>query len=93
MAWFIVEIKYVPGKVADVRPRHREFLQSLAEQGRVAIAGPLGDDTGGVVLYQADSAEALEELIDKDPYHLEGVIAERTVREFKPTLGAWLPQS
>ena len=42
MAWFLVEITYVQEKLADVRPRHRAFLQALAEQGKVAIGGPLG---------------------------------------------------
>ncbi|HKN55659.1 MAG TPA: YciI family protein [Amycolatopsis sp.] len=91
MAWFLVEITYVQEKLADVRPRHRAFLQALAEQGKVAIGGPLGDGTGGISLYQAEDEAALHELINQDPYHLEGVVAKRTVREFKPVLGAWVP--
>lgn len=93
MAWYLVEIRYVQEKLAEVRPRHREFLQDLAAQGRVAVAGPFGDGTGGLVLYQADDEAALTALIDQDPYHLEGVIAERTVREFKPLIGAWVPEA
>ncbi|MBK1784760.1 YciI family protein [Prauserella cavernicola] len=92
MAWFLVEIRYVPEKFAEVRPRHREFLVSLAEQGVVAVAGPVDNDTGGVSLYQAENREELQKLIDQDPYHLEGAIAERTVREFKPVIGAWVPK-
>jgi uncharacterized protein YciI len=91
MALYLVEIRYVQEKLAEVRPRHREFLAGLAELGTVAVAGPLADGTGGVVLYQADNREQLQDIIDADPYHLEGVVAERTVREFTPVLGAWLP--
>lgn len=91
MAWYLVEIRYVPGKVADVRPRHREFLTELAQRGTVAIAGPLADDTGGVVLIQAENEDALHEIIDTDPYYTDGVVAERSVREFKPVLGSWVP--
>ncbi len=91
MAWFLVEITYVQEKMPDVRPRHREFLSRLAEEGRVAVAGPLGDGTGGVTLYQADDEAHLKETIDQDPYFLEGVVAERSIREFKPVIGAWLP--
>ncbi|RBM12939.1 hypothetical protein DI005_31340 [Prauserella sp. PE36] len=91
MAWFLVEIEYVPEKFAEVRPRHRDFLVSLAEQGVVAIAGPVDDDKGGVAMYQAENREELQKLIDQDPYHLEGAIAQRKVREFKPVIGAWLP--
>ena len=91
MAWYLVEIRYVQEKLAEVRPRHREFLNRLVAAGTVAIAGPFADNTGGVVLYQAADAESLQELLDQDPYAIEGVIAERTVREFNPVLGAWLP--
>jgi uncharacterized protein YciI len=91
MAWFFVEIRYVQEKYAEVRPRHREFLAKLAAAGTVAVAGPLADGSGGVTLYQAEDEAALQEIIDQDPYHLEGAIAERTVRGFKPTIGAWVP--
>jgi hypothetical protein len=90
MAWFLVEVRYVPDKYGEVRPRHREYLKKLTADGTVAVAGPLGDDSGGVTLMRADDAEALQKIIDTDPYYLEGAIAERTVREFKPVLGAWV---
>lgn len=91
MAWYLVEIRYERDKMPAVRPRHREFLGRLVEQGKVAIAGPLADETGGVVLIEAADRTALHEIIDTDPYYTEGVVAERSVREFKPVLGAWLP--
>ncbi|WP_020669338.1 YciI family protein [Amycolatopsis nigrescens] len=93
MAWYLVEIRYVQEKLAEVRPRHREFLNRLAAEGVVAVAGPLGDNSGGISLYRAENEAALQELIDQDPYHLEGAIAERTVREFKPVIGAWVPDA
>ncbi|MGH3449220.1 MAG: YciI family protein [Haloechinothrix sp.] len=91
MAWYLVEIRYVPEKLAEVRPRHRDFLKALADQGQVAVAGPLGDNSGGVMLIQADNLAALHQIIDTDPYYTDGVVAERSVREFKPVLGAWVP--
>jgi uncharacterized protein YciI len=93
MAWYLVEITYVQEKMPEVRPRHREFLRNLAAEGRVAVAGPLGDGTGGITLYQADDEAHLQETIGKDPYYLEGVVAERTIREFKPVIGAWVPDA
>jgi uncharacterized protein YciI len=91
MAWYLVEIRYVQEKYGEVRPRHREFLGRLAAEGVVALAGPLADETGGITLYQAENEAALQAIIDQDPYHLEGAVAERTVREYKPAIGAWLP--
>jgi uncharacterized protein YciI len=91
MAWFLVEITYVQDRYLDVRWRHRDFLQRLAADGTVTVAGPLADDTGSVALYRAEDADALRKVLDQDPYHLEGAIAERTVREFRPIIGAWVP--
>ncbi|OQO90568.1 YciI family protein [Saccharomonospora piscinae] len=90
MAWFVVQQRYVPEGFAAVRPRHREYLSSLVEDGTVAVAGPVDGDTGGMVVYRAQDREHLQRLLDADPYSVEGVIAERTVQEFTPVLGAWL---
>ncbi|EID54460.1 YciI family protein [Saccharomonospora xinjiangensis] len=90
MAWFVVEQTYMPERFAEVRPRHREYLSSLVADGTVAVAGPVDGDKGGMVIYRVRDADHLQEIIDADPYHLEGAIAERTVREFKPVLGSWL---
>lgn len=91
MTWFLVETRYVPEKYGEVRPRHREWLGGLAEAGTVAVAGPLGDDSGGVLVIQGEDRDAVEQLLDADPYHLEGALAQRTVREYKPVMGAWVP--
>ncbi|WP_370945614.1 YciI family protein [Amycolatopsis sp. cg5] len=91
MAWFFVEIRYVQEKFGEVRPRHREFLTKLADDGVVAVAGPLTDGTGGVTLYQAEDETALLDIINQDPYYLEGAVAERTIRGFNPVIGAWVP--
>lgn len=91
MAWFLVETRYVQEKFAEVRSRHREFLAELAARGTVAVAGPLADGTGGILLCQAEDEAALYEILNRDPYHLEGALAARSVRGFEPKLGAWLP--
>lgn len=91
MSWYLVEIKYVPEKMPAVRPVHRQFIAGLAAEGRVAVAGPFADDTGGAMLIEAADLEALHEVIDTDPYFTGGVVAERSVREYRPVLGAWLP--
>ncbi|TCP54122.1 hypothetical protein EV191_103163 [Tamaricihabitans halophyticus] len=93
MAWYLVEIRYVPEKLAEVRPKHRAYLAELAEQGVVAMAGPLADDTGGILLIQAEQEQELYERLNADPYYTEGVIAERTVRGYRPLLGSWVPAS
>lgn len=93
MSWYIVENRYVLEKFREVRPRHRDYLLALAEQGRVAVAGPMADNTGGLALFRADDLDDLHKMIDADPYYTEGAVAERTVREFIPVLGSWVPSA
>lgn len=90
MKAFLVQTRYVPDRYQEVRPRHREYLRKLAEDGVCLVAGPFADGSGGVMLFQAEDAEALQKILDADPYHLEGALAERTVREFSPVLGSWM---
>lgn len=90
MAWFTVETTYVddPGKLADVRPRHRVYLRELVEQGSVAAAGPWSDDSAGFSIYVVADRAELDELLAADPYTIEGVAAHRTVHEWHIVLGS-----
>lgn len=78
-------IEYIPdpAKVAELRPRHREYLQSLLNAGRLVAAGPFADDFGALIVYEADSPEAAAALIEADPFHAAGVFVRWTVRPWK----------
>jgi uncharacterized protein len=90
MAWFTVETTYVSDqdKLADSRPRHREYLRALVEQGKVGAAGPWADDSAGFAIYQVADRAELDELLAADPYTIDGVAASRTVNEWKLVLGS-----
>jgi uncharacterized protein YciI len=62
------------------RPVHRQYLASLKERGRLAISGPFADGSGALIVYEADSAEAAEELLRGDPFHAAGVFVRWQVR-------------
>jgi uncharacterized protein YciI len=74
----------------EVRPSHRDYLRGLSEQGRLAASGPyVGGDRGGALLiFVADTEDAALELSDKDPFVLQGLVEQRTVREWQPVSGA-----
>jgi len=91
MAWYLVELRYMRDRVDAVRPRHRNYLAGLAREGRLSFAGRLADDSGGVFLYQAADEAELAGLMDNDPYWPEGVVAERSVREFVPGVAFEIP--
>ncbi|MFC5526478.1 YciI family protein [Rhodanobacter ginsengisoli] len=55
-----------------VVPRHQAFLDGLREHGRLEMAGPFGDKSGGAYLLRAaDLAEATA-IAHADPAHVSG---------------------
>jgi uncharacterized protein YciI len=76
-----------PQAQGAVRPRHRAFLRGLG--GALALSGPT-DGNGAVMVFEAGSADEVTELLDDDPFVLEGVVASRRVVGWTPVLGAWL---
>lgn len=76
----------------QARPEHRGYLRQLEEQGALLAAGAYSDDDtpGGLLIFRADSADAVSALTDHDPYHQVGVIAARSVREWTTIIGPWV---
>jgi uncharacterized protein YciI len=91
MTWFTVETRYVEDRdrLQQSRPKHRDYLRGLAEQGKVLAGGPFADDKSGFAIYQVSDAAELDRLLAADPYTTDGVAAERIVREWNITLGPW----
>lgn len=75
------------GRLAT-RPRHREYLRSLLEQGKLVTSGPWVDDTGALIVYEAaDEAEA-RALVAADPYTEAGVVARSELKEWNRIFSA-----
>jgi uncharacterized protein YciI len=73
----------------EVRPSHRDYLRELSEQGRLAVSGPyVGGERGGALLiFVAEDEAAALELSDNDPFMSQGLVEQRTVREWQPVSG------
>ena len=73
----------------EVRPSHRDYLGQLSQQGRLAVSGPyVGGERGGALLvFVADDEAGALELSDHDPFVLEGLVEQRTVRQWQPVSG------
>ncbi|MGC4105747.1 MAG: YciI family protein [Thermomicrobiales bacterium] len=85
MPLFVVTLTFTDDveHLLAVRPRHREYLLSMLEAGKLHESGPFADDTGGMVIYEAADVAEVEEILANDPYAPEGIIASRTIREWK----------
>jgi uncharacterized protein len=74
MTKFATVIRYGNSdRIAEVRPRHREYLTVLKEQGKLFTSGPFEDDSGALIIYEADSLADAEALIEADPFREAGV--------------------
>ena len=70
-------------KRLEIRPKHREYLTQLLEQGKLHESGPFVDDTGALIIYEAADETEARALIAADPYAGTGVIADSQLREWK----------
>jgi uncharacterized protein YciI len=57
-----------PDAVAQTRPAHLEFLKAETDAGRLLLAGRQEDGSGGVLITADISAEAAQDIVDRDPY-------------------------
>jgi uncharacterized protein YciI len=82
---FAADIVYAkdPAKIAEVRPAHREYLKQLLDSGHLAISGPFTDDSGGLLVYEAETQEEAEALLRNDPFAKAGVFVSWTMRGWR----------
>lgn len=51
---------------------HYDFLARLREQGRLELAGPFSDKSGGAYVLKVESLEAAQGLAYSDPVYVTG---------------------
>jgi len=66
----------------QVRPAHLAYLEPQVAAGRIVLAGPFTDGSGSLIVVDADSREAVWELVARDPYVVQGVFNRVEVKPF-----------
>jgi uncharacterized protein YciI len=64
------------------RPRHREYLKSLLDSGKLVMSGPWTDDSGALLLYEAADEAEVRALLAADPYSEGECLAGVEVKEW-----------
>jgi uncharacterized protein YciI len=82
----IIEYSQDREKVQALRPQHRQYLADLRARGRLAASGPFADDSGALIIYEADSAEQAEQLLRGDPFHHNGIFLRYVLRPWNPVI-------
>jgi uncharacterized protein YciI len=83
---FAAVIEYTPdkAKIQQLRPVHRQYLTSLRENGRLAVAGPFTDDSGSLIVYEAATREEAEQILQGDPFYQNGIFVKFQLRPWNP---------
>ena len=73
-------------ELETIQSGHLNHINTLANEGKIAIAGPMGDDDElrGIIIFHAESLEEAIALQEKDP----AIIAGRLRMEIRPWWGA-----
>lgn len=80
----IIEYLQDKAKVEEIRPVHRQYLLGLKEKGQLAAAGPLTDGSGALIIYEAETKEDAEKLIQADPFCKNGIFLKWQLRPWNP---------
>lgn len=91
MSYFAVQYTYTDDTEAldDERPNHRAYLSTLVG-GPLIASGPYVDSElpGALLIFRAESADVVENLLDHDPFWTANLIAVRSIEEWNPVLGS-----
>lgn len=72
------------------RAEHRAYLSALVDSGELIASGPTfeGEQAGALLIMRAPSSARVAELLDVDPFALEGLIAARRILDYSVVLGS-----
>lgn len=83
---FIINLTYTSAldKIDEFLNEHIEFLNHQYELGHFLASGRKIPRTGGIILSNVESKEALEKIIEKDPFK-KNELANYELTEFVPS--------
>jgi uncharacterized protein YciI len=83
----LFEYQNDPELINSVRPIHRQYLQELMDQGSLLASGPFQDNSGALIIYQADSETTVLKLIKNDPFYHHGIFRDWQIKPWKIIFG------
>ena len=84
---FIAVLKYKKPleRVDRFLQAHRDYLAEHYAAGNFISSGPQTPRVGGVIMIKAENRTAVDAIIAKDPFNING-IADYQIVEFTPTM-------
>ncbi|WP_213576316.1 YciI family protein [Rhodococcus sp. USK13] len=66
---------------------HLIFVKDAAARGLLQEAGAWVDGAGALLVFKADSEDALRSLLAEDPYVKQGVVVGERIYQWNPVIG------
>ncbi len=82
-----VDFNPEPSKVAENRPAHREYLAAMKKAGKLVVAGPYIDMSGGILVYETATPEETDQILREDPFFTSGIFVKWVIRPWNPVMG------
>ena len=67
---------------------HAEFIDDLIERGVFVMGGPWTNRLGSMSLWEGMDADEVRDVMQRDPFVLNGVVRRWYIREWREILGA-----
>ena len=69
------------------RAEHRVYLKQLVDEGKLLMAGPFEDESGGLIVFEAVDQAEVEGMMANDPFTINGVFATTEIRPWMLVAG------
>jgi uncharacterized protein YciI len=98
MKHFIVEVVYQQPfeTFGDAVAQHRAYLDEGYKRGMILFSGPLVPRLGSIFVARAESAQALADFFERDPYKTRGLADFRFIQfdptRYHPMLRSWFEE-
>jgi uncharacterized protein YciI len=91
MPIYIVRMEHPAGPLwNEFVLEHISYLKFLIDKGSLLASGPVKGSPlrAGFLIFEAATAQAVQALIDDDPFARENIISAMTIEEWDPLFGA-----
>ncbi|SIR86137.1 YciI family protein [Williamsia sterculiae] len=70
------------------RPAHRTWLREQHEAGVVRLSGPFEDQSGALIVIEAEDRTALDAVLAQDPFAVNGAVDGVRVKPWNVVFGS-----
>lgn len=66
---------------------HRAFMNALEAEGRVCLGGPMEEREDVLLIFRADSKDALQRVLADDPWTRSGILTTTRISRWELRIG------